>query len=79
MFLILLIAWVIKITTPQVAPDSAPVSFSSSLSNWFRYAEVGPLPGWTVIIIVAIFYVWVIYASVSYKDEGELTYGDVHV
>jgi uncharacterized membrane protein len=80
MFLILLLAWLLKITTPHLKPDTVQVSFVPSLSDWFRNAEIGPLPGWIVIMIVASFYGWVLYAALRrYKGEGELAYGDVHV
>jgi uncharacterized membrane protein len=79
MFLILLLAWLLKITTPHLKPESEPVS-CVSLSGCFRNAEIGPLPGWTVIIIVASFYGWVLYAALRrYKSEGEFAHGDVHV
>ena len=79
MFVILLLAWLLKITTPHQKPDSGPVS-CVPLSDCFRSAEIGPLPGWTVIIIVASLYGWVLYATLRrYKSEGELAYGDVHV
>jgi len=56
------------------------VSVVPLFSDWFRYAEIGPIPGWIVIIIVVSFYGWVLYATLSYyKGEGELAYGDVHV
>jgi uncharacterized membrane protein len=79
MFLILLLAWLLKITTPHLTPDSGPIS-CVPLPDCFRSAEIGPLPGWTVIIIVASLYGWVLYATLRrYKSEGELAYGDVHV
>jgi uncharacterized membrane protein len=63
----------LKITTPYLKPDSAPVSVVLLFSDWFRYAEIGPIPGWIVIIIVVSFYGWVLYATLSYyKGEGEL-------
>ena len=72
MFLILLLAWLLKVTTPQVS--------CASLSDCLRNAEIGPLPGWTVVIIVTSFYVWVVFAALRrYTSEGELAYGDVHV
>jgi uncharacterized membrane protein len=72
MFLILLLAWLLKVTTPQVS--------CASLSDRLRNAEIGPLPGWTVVIIVTSFYVWVVFAALRrYASEGELAYGDVHV
>ena len=79
MFLILLLAWLLKVTTPHLRLDSGPVSYAS-LSDCLRNAEIGPLPGWTVVIIVTSFYIWVVFAALRrYASEGELAYGDVHV
>jgi uncharacterized membrane protein len=79
MFLILLLAWLLKVTTPHLRLDSGPVSYAS-LSDCLRNAEIGPLPGWTVVLIVTSFYVWIVFAALRrYTSEGELVYGDVHV
>jgi uncharacterized membrane protein len=80
MFLILLLAWLLKISSPKLRPESGQAEFVYSLSEGVRNASVGPLPGWIVIIIVLSFYCWVLYATLRRrKDEGELAYGDVHV
>jgi hypothetical protein len=51
---------VVNVTLAAVAshlkPHSESVSFVPSISDWFRNAEIGPLPGWSVIIVVAFFY-----------------------
>ena len=80
MFLILLAAWVLKITTPELKPDSTQTPFLALSGEWLRHAAIGPLPGWIVIIVVAAFYGWVLYATLRrYEGEGELAHGNVHV
>jgi uncharacterized membrane protein len=77
-FAILLLAWVVKITTklPQSAEAGLNLhSFQDTVAN----AALGPLPGWLVLILVAAFYGWLIYMSLR-KDlgTGELMHGEVH-
>jgi len=80
MFLILLLAWLLKITSPRLKPDGGQAEFVYSITEWVRNASIGPLPGKIVIGIVLLFYCWVLYAALRhYHDEGELAYGDVHV
>ena len=80
MFLILLAAWLLKVSTPKLKPDGGSGEFVYSLSEWTGSAAIGPLPGWTVIVAVASFYCWILYAAFRrYADEGELAIGDVHV
>ncbi|MFZ1882613.1 MAG: DUF2270 domain-containing protein [Rhodoplanes sp.] len=80
MFLILLIAWLIKITSSRLKPDGGRVELVHSLTEWVRNASIGPLPGAIVIVIVLLFYGWILYAVLRhYKYEGELAYGSVHV
>jgi uncharacterized membrane protein len=80
MFLILLLAWLLKISLHNLKPDGGQAEFVYSLSEGLRNASVGALPGWIVIMTVLSFYCWVLYATLRrYKEEGELAYGDVHV
>jgi uncharacterized membrane protein len=80
MFLILLLAWLLKISSPKLKPDGGQAEFAYSLTELVRDASVGPLPGQIVIAIVLSFYCWILYAVLRrYKDEGELSYGDAHV
>jgi uncharacterized membrane protein len=80
MFLILLLAWLLKITSAKLQPDGGPVEGVHSLADWLRNAAIGPVPGLAVILAVAAFYGWLVYAtSRRYKGEGELAYGDVHM
>ena len=80
MFLILLLAWVLKITSPKLQPEASSVEFVLSLSETLDNAALGPLPGWLVLASVAALYGWIGYATLrSYHGSGELAHGDVHV
>ncbi len=80
MFLILLVAWLLKISSPKLMPADEPGRFARSLSEWTDSAAIGPLPGWMVLVAVASFYCWIAYAALRrYAGEGELAIGDVHV
>ena len=59
LFLILLLAWVLKISSArlQEADRSEPLYTAGEIvSN----ASIGPLPGWAVLFTVAIFYGWLL-------------------
>jgi uncharacterized membrane protein len=80
LFLILLSAWLLKITSAKLQPGAGQDEIGFSLADWFGNAAIGPLPGWFVVGGVVIFYCWL--ASVAlrhYGETGELAYGDVHV
>jgi uncharacterized membrane protein len=80
MFLILLVAWLLKISSPKLMAEGEPGRFAQSLSEWTNSAALGPLPGWMVFVAVAAFYCWILYAALRrYAGEGELSIGDVHV
>jgi uncharacterized membrane protein len=81
MFLILLVAWLLKISSPKLQPDGGPGHFARSLAEWESAATIGPLPGWMVMLLVVAFYGWIVYAALRrrYAGEGELAIGDVHV
>jgi uncharacterized membrane protein len=80
MFLILLLAWLLKTTTTNLPTNAAETHLVPSFGEWVQNASIGPVPGWAVIIVVTSFYAWIAYASVwKSKSEGELAYGNVHV
>lgn len=80
MFLILLVAWLLKISSPKLMPDGTPGHFAHSLYEWSSGAAIGPLPGWFMVAAVTAFYCWIAYmAARRYADAGELAIGDVHV
>jgi uncharacterized membrane protein len=80
MFLILLLAWLLKTTSTTLPTNAAETRLVQSIGEWLGNASIGPLPGWVVIMGVGCFYAWVFYTSVRKpKGEGELAFGDVHV
>ena len=80
MFLILLLAWLIKITSGKLQPGASNAEFAFSFADSLHNAALGPLPGWLVLAVVATFYGWMLYAALQRSvDTGELAHGDVHV
>lgn len=79
-FLILLLAWVLKISTPKLQAEEGPGNFVHSLLEIIRNATLGPLSGEVVVACVALFFVAVAFiAAFTYDEDGELAIGDVHV
>jgi uncharacterized membrane protein len=79
MFLILLLAWLVKTVAAKPLPGGE-IGLVHSPQEWVANAALGPLPGYLVIAIVALFYGWILYvAAVKPVPEGELAHGDVHV
>jgi uncharacterized membrane protein len=74
MFLIVLVAWLLKISTPKLMPDGTP--FRKCTCEWATGAAIGPVPSWAVVLAVSAFYCC---APRRYAGEGELSIGDVHV
>lgn len=79
MFLILLMAWILKISSHKLisgVPQGMEMSWNKIVGN----AALGPIPGWAVLICVALFFIWIAYACLhSPKYTGELSHGNVHV
>jgi uncharacterized membrane protein len=79
-FLLLLAAWVLKISTPKLQDTGPRTNFVHSVFEIIRNATLGPLPGTVVVSLVALFFAALIYVAVFTSDEeGELAHGDVHV
>jgi uncharacterized membrane protein len=80
MFLILLIAWVLKILTPEQTGDRVGAELVPSLADALANANLGPVPGSLIIVSVALFYASLVYAYVRPMDDAdEGGYGEVHV
>lgn len=80
MFLILLLAWSVKITSAKLQPAAGVSEFAFSFGGVLENAALGPLPGWLVLAIVAAFYGWILHAILRrYEHAGELAHGEVHV
>lgn len=80
MYTILILAWVLKISTPKLQADQASASVVSSAGQLIANAHLGPVPGGAVVLAVCLFYLVVVVAAFwRQADEGEAAYGEVHV
>jgi uncharacterized membrane protein len=80
MFVILLLAWVLKILSPKLQEEGARSELVQSLPDLLDNAALGPLPGWFVLAAVAAFFGWLAYTTFHREgDTGELAHGEVHV
>ena len=80
MYAILLLAWVLKITSPRLQEVGARRDFVSSLYEIVHHADLGAIPGLAVILGVAAFYAWLLFLALRTAGRaGELSHGDVHV
>jgi uncharacterized membrane protein len=57
MYAILLLAWVLKITSPRLSADGAAADAPISLQSVADNAALGPLNGWIVILLIAALHV----------------------
>ncbi|MBN9253525.1 MULTISPECIES: DUF2270 domain-containing protein [unclassified Mesorhizobium] len=80
LFLVLLLAWVLKISTPSLQAVGARPGLVGSLREVIDNAALGPIPGTVIVAFIAAFYIALFAAAfVAVGDRGELTFGDVHV
>ena len=74
MFLILLLAWVLKIASPKLQ-EGASADTATPIGTIVGNAALGPIPGWAVIVVVAIFYaalLWVVLSRRHRAGEDEV-------
>jgi uncharacterized membrane protein len=64
MYMILLLAWVLKITSPRLAADGAMQDSPMSLQTVAENAGLGPLPGWIVILLIAALHIALVVIAV---------------
>jgi uncharacterized membrane protein len=80
LFLILALAWVLKISTPSLQTAGVKVDFVGSVREAVNSAALGAIPGFVIVTLVAAFYIGLlVIAYVTVDDNGELSFGDVHV
>ena len=81
MYLILLLAWALKISsstmqTPAGSGRDIALAFEHVVAN----AAFGPVPGSVILVLVALFYAAVVYGSLKVDmADSELAHGEVHV
>jgi uncharacterized membrane protein len=80
MFLVLLAAWVLKISSASLLLETARADPARPVPGVIQNLALGPIPGWAVLAGVASFYCWIVYATFRPRPKsGELAHGDVHV
>ena len=77
MYLILLLAWVLKITSPRLQEEGTTIDAPRSLSSIVEQASLGPVPGWVVIVIV--FCTYLALAVVIVRHRNIRKEDEVHV
>ena len=78
-FLILLAAWLLKVTTTAALPAAGEAEFVHSLVEFKANARIGSLPGAAVLTGVLAFYGWLAGLMVRHrKPRGEMSFGEVH-
>jgi uncharacterized membrane protein len=80
MYLILLLAWVLKISSPRLQDDASSREAARTLNEILSNAALGSLPGWLVLGAVAMLYGALLFVTLRVDpDDGELAHGEVHV
>jgi uncharacterized membrane protein len=77
MFGILLLGWILKISSSKLQEAGTGIDQARPLQVIIDNAALGPLPGWATIVIVALFYGWLAY-MVS-RDRNRPGDDEVHV
>jgi uncharacterized membrane protein len=70
MFAILLLAWVLKITSPKLQDGTATADTARPITTIVANAALGPIPGWVVIIVVAVLYAAMAAAILSQRRRS---------
>ena len=80
LFLILLAAWILKISSIKLQQAGVRFEFVQSLWEIVENATLGPIPGPAVVFGVVLFHGWLAWCALR-RDEriGEMAHGDVHV
>jgi uncharacterized membrane protein len=79
-FLMILLAWVLKISTPKLQDAGVIRESVWSMPEMVNNANLGFVPGWLVIGAIVSFYVWILSVTFLTKETAaELSHGDVHV
>ncbi|WP_455873277.1 DUF2270 domain-containing protein [Rhizobium yanglingense] len=80
MYLIMLLAWALKITTPKLQTEGSALAQTHSWAYVIDNAVLGPLPGLVAIALVAAFYLAILYGVLRREpDRGEYIHGEAHV
>lgn len=79
MYLILLLAWLLKISTPLLQPEGVHLGWREPFVNTVSSAAAGPIPGIAVIVFVMLLYIWLGWMVLQVDYEDDANAGEVHV
>jgi uncharacterized membrane protein len=80
MLLILLLAWILKLSTPSLLTEGVRIGFVGSVREAVTSAALGAIPGVVIVVLVAALYACLLVtAFLAAGDDGELSFGEVHV
>ncbi len=79
MYLILLLAWLLKITAPILEQDQQGLDVDHAFENIVAAAAAGALPGWFVLSFVALFYAIIAIMLLQRGPRAGFDDGTVHV
>ncbi len=69
LFLILMLAWLLKTTTSMLQASGA-AQIVHSTGELFKNAAIGYVPGWVVVVLVLSFYSWMFYIMVKHREAS---------
>jgi uncharacterized membrane protein len=80
MFLLLALAWALKISTGTAQTIGSASAEAGVHRSWYAGADIGPLPGMLVIGALVVFYAWLLYTAFwLYRGRADADDGMVHV
>lgn len=80
MYLILLLAWMVKITSVKLQVESPTDSRLQPLYRLLDNAALGPVPGMVMVLMIVVLYLGLAYFTLRRsRRAGELLHGEVHV
>ncbi len=80
LFLIILAAWILKISSVKLQQEGMRFEFAQSAWEIIQNAALGPLPGPAVMAGVMLFHGWLAWCAMRPDERvGEMAHGDVHV
>lgn len=79
MFLILFLAWLLKISSAMLQPAGAEVDVQAPYLDLLASAQLGPVPGAVVMAAVGCFHLLLFWIGLQNPQYDEATEGTVHV
>lgn len=80
MFLVLLAAWALKVSSARLVLEEVAVDPAKPVPGVIQNLAFGPVPGWLVLALVCAFYAFLAWLTFRERDKsGELAHGEVHV